>query len=80
MSIFIKIDILKPSLIHHFKKKVSIIINIEQKSVNYAIYNILKSYKGERMILRGEGGDKARSTGFSQRPVEIACQVKVTGP
>jgi len=27
MSIFIKIDILKPSLIQHFKKKVSIIIN-----------------------------------------------------
>jgi len=37
MSIFIKIDILKPSLIQHFKKKVSIIINIEQKSKNYAI-------------------------------------------
>ena len=37
MSIFIKIDISKPSLIKHFKKKVSIIINVEQKSENYAI-------------------------------------------
>jgi hypothetical protein len=37
MSIFIKIDISKPSLIQHFKKKISIIINIEQKSGNYAI-------------------------------------------
>jgi len=37
MSIFIKIDILKPSLIQHFKKKVSTFINIEQKSGNYTI-------------------------------------------
>jgi hypothetical protein len=37
MSIFIKIDILKPSLIQHFKKKMSTFINIEQKSGDYAI-------------------------------------------
>jgi hypothetical protein len=37
MSIFIKIDISKPALIQHFKKKVSTIINIEQKSKNCAI-------------------------------------------
>jgi hypothetical protein len=37
MSIFIKIDISKPSLIQRFKKKVSIIINLEQKFGNYAI-------------------------------------------
>jgi hypothetical protein len=36
ISIFIKIDISKPSLIQHFKKKISNIINIEQKSGNYA--------------------------------------------
>jgi hypothetical protein len=57
MSIFIKIDILKPSLIQHFKKKISIIINFEQKKENYAIYNIFKSYNVDRMILRGEGGE-----------------------
>jgi hypothetical protein len=38
MSIFIKIDILKPSLIQHFLKKISIIINIEQRFGNYAIF------------------------------------------
>jgi hypothetical protein len=38
MSIFIKIDISKPSLIGHFKKKVSIIINFEQKSRDDAIF------------------------------------------
>jgi len=38
MSIFIKIDILKPFLIQHFKKKISTFINIEQKCENYAIY------------------------------------------
>jgi hypothetical protein len=37
MSIFIKIDILKPSLIKHFKKKVSIFINIDKKNGNYPI-------------------------------------------
>jgi len=36
ISIFIKIDILKPSLIEHFNKKISIIIKIEQKSEFYA--------------------------------------------
>ncbi len=38
ISIFIKIDILKPSLIKHFKKKVSTFINIEQKSSVYTIF------------------------------------------
>jgi hypothetical protein len=37
MSIFIKIDISKPSLIQHFKKKISTFINIEQKCGIYAI-------------------------------------------
>jgi hypothetical protein len=37
VSTFINIDISKPSLIKHFKKKISIIINVEQKTKYYAI-------------------------------------------
>ncbi len=36
MSIIIKIDIFKTSIIKRFKKKVSTFINIEQKSGDYA--------------------------------------------
>jgi len=40
ISIFIKIDISKPSIVTIFLKKISIIINVEQKS---EYYTILKS-------------------------------------
>jgi hypothetical protein len=45
MSIFIKIDISKPSLIQYFKKKISIIINFEQKFGNYAIFKYEENAK-----------------------------------
>jgi hypothetical protein len=41
MSIFIKIDILKPSLIKHLKKKMSTFIKVEQKSGDYTIIIIV---------------------------------------
>jgi len=37
VSIFIKVDILKPFLKRAFKKKMSIFANVEQKIGNYAI-------------------------------------------
>jgi hypothetical protein len=60
MSIFIKIDILKPSLIQHFKKKVSIIINIEQKFQDYAIY-----IKNQKNDIIEQGGIKMSKKNFS---------------
>jgi len=61
MSIFIKIDILKPSLIKHFKKKVSIIINIDEKFGNYAIY--IKNQKNDNLK---KGGIKMCKKNFSK--------------
>jgi len=42
MSTFIKVDILKPSIIQHFKIKISIIIKMEEKSGDYTIIRNVK--------------------------------------
>jgi predicted DNA-binding protein YlxM (UPF0122 family) len=60
MSIFIKIDISKPSIIAHFKKKVSIIINIEQKFGNYIILRTVRQEMEKKLKTRLKGQEMDR--------------------